>query len=192
MDSVRTLVCVAVALCGGVAVAAPSAEYRAGNVAAMREAAKAVPVAVTASCVAPVTASAAPAEAADVPAVRASLAKAASATNGAAVVARITGEAAETDVRTPVFPRLDCGAALTAYSYVFAPQEDVPLLFPGIAARRAAPDSYFGYLERRIAAACAAGDLQTAGELVERYVNEWDNVYKVHPRQGRLPEASAR
>jgi hypothetical protein len=121
----------------------------------------------------------------DAPVVLAALAKAASATNGAVVVARITGKAAGTVLRAPVVRRLDGLVTVTAYSYVFAWREDTPMLFPEIAARRAASDSYFGYLERRISAACASNDLQSAGELVKQYVYEWDNVYNVRPAAHR-------
>jgi hypothetical protein len=60
-------------------------------------------------------------------------------------------------------------------------------LCPELVARAAKGDSYFGFMARRIEAAYAAGDLQTAGELVRQYVYQWDNVYKVH----RFPEPSA-
>jgi hypothetical protein len=70
-------------------------------------------------------------------------------------------------------------AAAAACGRVFSWREDRLSLFPEIEARRAVSDSYFGFFERRIAAVCASGDYAAAVGLAERYVYEWDNVYKV-------------
>jgi len=178
--------------------AAPDKEHKTANAAAMRDAPKAGRVADAAAAVKPVEASSAHMRSADVPSVPAALSKAGFASNevfvasvaldrtvadikatGMVNVAFSKGEARAVEKQALVMRPHDGAVTLAAFIYVPAWREDARLLFPEIEARRAASDSYFGSLERRVGDLCESDDYAAAGELVRRYVDEWDNVYKI-------------
>ncbi|MEI7900263.1 MAG: hypothetical protein WCK89_08415 [bacterium] len=70
------------------------------------------------------------------------------------------------------------GTNAVSYAFVFAERGDVPLLYPEIERRRAADQTYFGYLEYEIALACKDGDVDRADGLAKEYVRKWDDIYK--------------
>lgn len=199
MNKLRTYAWLCAWLCClTLADAAPDKEHKTANAAAMRDAPKAGRIADAAVAVKPVEASSAHMRSADVPPVQAALSKAGFTSNevfvvsftmdrivadikatGMVGVAFSKGEARAVEQKAPAMRRHDGAVTVAAFSYVPAWREDARLLFPEIEARRAASDSYFGSLERRVGDLCEADDYAAAGELVRRYVDEWDNVYKV-------------
>ena len=185
--------------CLTLAGAAPDKEHKTANGVAMRKAPKAGRVSESVPAVNAVAASSARMRAENAPSVPVASASAGVASNdvaavlsllktavsrvnatGVVCVALSAGSARAVGQQAPVIRRLDGIVTVAAFNYVFAWREDTPLLFPELEVRPAASDSYFGYLERRIAAACEAGDFENAGGLVRQYVYEWDNVYKVN------------
>ena len=191
--------------CLMLADAAPDKEHKTANAAAMRDAPKVGRVADTAAAVKPVEASSAHMRSADVPPVQAALSRAEFTSNevfvvsftldrivadikatGIVSVAFSKGEVRALEQKAPAMRRHDGAVMLAAFSYVPSWREDARLLFPEIEARRAASDSYFGSLERQIADLCESDDYAAAGELVRRYADEWDNVYKVKKDRASL------
>ena len=191
--------------CLMLADAAPDKEHKTANAAAMRDAPKAGRIADAAVAVKSVEAHSAHMRSADVPPVPAALSKAGFTSNevlvvsftldrivadikamGMVSVAFSKGEARAVEKQAPVMRRHDGAVTVAAFCYVPSWREDARLLFPEIEARRAASDSYFGSLERQIADLCESDDYAAAGELVRRYADEWDNVYKVKKDRASL------
>ncbi len=206
MNKLRTYAWLCAWLCClTLADAAPDKEHKTANAAAMRDAPKVGRVADTAAAVKPVEASSAHMRSADVPPVQAALSRAEFTSNevfvvsftldrivadikatGIVSVAFSKGEVRALEQKAPAMRRHDGAVMLAAFSYVPSWREDARLLFPEIEARRAASDSYFGSLERQIADLCESDDYAAAGELVRRYADEWDNVYKVKKDRASL------
>jgi hypothetical protein len=73
----------------------------------------------------------------------------------------------------------------TVYEYRLAFREDVLEVYPELITRRAADQTYFGYLEFTISRALSEKNFELADELAARYVREWDRLKPTGERHKR-------
>jgi hypothetical protein len=101
------------------------------------------------------------------------LARASALTTDKVSIQRLSATVAGTANQQPVIMHIGSTVVMVAYNYVFSWYADKAVLFPEIAERRAQHDTYFGSLEREIAAACESEDYAEAERLAKQYVAEW-------------------